>query len=366
MWWLRFRPPAGVVFWVCHAVFWLAAFATGILVVRVVRPTLADPVAILGGHAVVGFVLTAAVRSVARQRGLLDRLGISKVGLLVGGPLIAAVVMTLGGTAIDRLLGGGSGFGEGLGATRTGVLARFLVTLAPLAAWSAAYFGVHLLRDQRAAELRAFEAEALAARTELAHLHAQISPHFLFNSLNTILACRHAPDDIEAITQSLAKYLRFLLRPIPTLEPLGRELGALEDYLTIQSFRFGQRLRCRIDCDGDIRRIPVLPAMIQPLVENAIKYGQPGGDGPLEVTVRAFREGDRLFVEVANTGRWVGTSPPGATRTGLETLRRRLALHGGPDATVTTTEDAERVVVTIRIPLAPEFAAGPLALETPA
>ena len=106
--------------------------------------------------------------------------------------------------------------------------------------------------------------------------------------------------------------------------------------------------------------------MIQPLVENAIKYGQPGGDGPLEVTVRAFREGDRLFVEVANTGRWVGTSPPGATRTGLETLRRRLALHGGPDATVTTTEDAERVVVTIRIPLAPEFAAEPLALETPA
>jgi len=347
----RFRPPAGLAFWCAHTAFWVATYAVAMLLVTAFRPVLADPARFIGGRVLVGFVLTAALRTLSRSRGLLAGFGISKVGLTVGGPLAGACIMTLAGIALD---------GSDAAAPRVGIAARFILNLMPLATWSVGYFGYQLLRDQQATELRAFEAEALAARNELHHLQAQISPHFLFNALNTILACKHSPDDIEVITQSLAEYLRFLLRPVATLEPLGREIDALEHYLTIQSFRFGDRLSCRIDCDTDIRRIPVLPAMIQPLVENALKYGRQADGHPLEVTVRARRDGDTLFIEVGNTGRWVAPNHAGTTATGLHALRRRLFIHGGPGATVTTTEHDGWVRVVVQIPLAAEYALPPV------
>ena len=358
----RFRPPAGLPFWIAHTAFWLATFATAMLLVRAFRPALADPGWFIGSRVLAGFFLTAVLRAVARHHALLDSLGVSKVGLMVGGPLVGAIVMTLAGVAFGGSVGGA--IGDGMSPARVGLAARFVLNLMPLGTWAAAYFGSQLLRDQRAAEMRAFEAEALAARNELNQLQAQISPHFLFNALNTILACRQSPNDIETITQSLAKYLRFLLRPTSTLEPLGSEIDALEEYLTIQSFRFGDRLACRIECDADIRRIPVLPVMIQPLVENALKYGESGDGRRLEVSVRAFREGDRLLIEVGNTGRWLPSSPAGSTQTGLHALRRRLLLHGGPEATVTTAEEGGRVLVTIRIPLDRRYALPSAPVET--
>lgn len=350
----RFRPPAGLAFWCAHTAFWVATFAVAMLLVTAFRPALADPARFIGGRVLAGFVLTAALRALSRSQGLLAGFGISKVGLTVGGPLAGACVMTLADIASA---------GSDADTQRVGIAARFILNLMPLATWSAAYFGYQLLRDQQATELRAFEAEALAARNELHHLQAQISPHFLFNALNTILACKHSPEDIEVITQSLAEYLRFLLRPVATLEPLGREIDALEHYLTIQSFRFGDRLSCRIDCDTDIRRIPVLPAMIQPLVENALKYGRQADGDPLQVTVRARRDGDKLFIEVGNTGRWVAPDHAGTTNTGLHTLRRRLLIHGGPEATVTTSDHDGWVRVVIQIPLTEEYA---LTSATPA
>jgi two-component system, LytTR family, sensor kinase len=363
----RFSLLSGQTFWIAHACFWLTAFAGAMIVIRAFEPTLPDAAWFVGMRVVAACLITAAVRMAAKSTPLLERLGISKIGLTVGGPLVGAVVMTLAFIVYGTLSGRSPlTIDTSAGAPdRLGLAARFLLDVILLGTWSAAYFGSHLLRDQRAAELRAFEAEALAARNELNHLQAQISPHFLFNSLNTILACKHSPDDIEVITQSLATYLRFLLRPVATLEPLGREIDALEDYLTIQSFRFGDRLSCRIDCDTDIRRIPVLPAMIQPLVENALKYGRQADDRPLEVTVRAHRDRDKLFIEVANTGHWVPADQAQSTNTGLHTLRRRLLIHGGPEATVTTSAHDGWVQVVIQIPLTSEYALTPAATASP-
>jgi hypothetical protein len=363
----RFSLLSGHTFWIAHACFWLTAFAGAMIVIRAFEPTLPDAAWFVGMRVGAACLITAAVRMAAKSTPLLERLGISKIGLTVGGPLAGAVVMTLASIVYGTLSGRSPlTIDTSAGAPdRLGLAARFLLDVILLGTWSAAYFGSHLLRDQRAAELRAFEAEALAARNELNHLQAQISPHFLFNSLNTILACKHSPDDIEVITQSLAKYLRFILRPVAMLEPLGREIDALEDYLTIQSFRFGDRLSCRIDCDTDIRRIPVLPAMIQPLVENALKYGRQADDRPLEVTVRAHRDRDKLFVEVANTGHWVPADQAQSTNTGLHTLRRRLLIHGGPEATVTTSEHDGWVQVVIQIPLTAEYALPSAATTSP-
>lgn len=357
----------GSSFWIAHACFWLATFAASMIVIRAFKPALPDAAWFVGLRVMAAFLITALVRMAAKNTPLLERLGVSKVGLMVGGPLAGSVLMTLAFVAYDLASGGPPIPQPPLDGApdRLGIAARFVLNLIMLTTWSAAYFGSHLLRDQRAAELRAFEAETLAARNELNHLQATISPHFLFNSLNTILACKQSPDDIEVITQSLAKYLRFLLRPVATLEPLGREIDALEDYLTIQSFRFGDRLSCRIDCDADIRRIPVLPAMIQPLVENALKYGLHADGQPLEVTVRAHRVRDRLFIEVANTGRWVAPNHDESTNMGLHTLRRRLLIHGGPEATVTTSDHDGCVRVVIQIPLTAEYALTPATTASP-
>ena len=354
----RLNLFGGSSFWIAHACFWAATFAAAMIVIRAFKPALPDAAWFVGIRVIAAFVITALIRMAAKKTPLLERLGISKIGLMVGGPLAGSVLMTLAFMAHDLSAGGLPIPQNPLDGApdRLGIAARFVLNLVMLTTWSAAYFGSQLLRDQRAAELRAFEAETLAARNELNHLQAKISPHFLFNSLNTILACKHSPDDIEVITQSLAKYLRFLLRPVATLEPLGREIDALEDYLTIQSFRFGDRLACRIDCDTDIRRIPVLPAMIQPLVENALKYGRHADGRPLEVTVRAHRDGDKLFIEVGNTGHWVSPDHAESTNTGLHTLRRRLLIHGGAEATVTTTERDGYVRVVIQIPLTAEYA----------
>lgn len=357
----------GLSFWIAHTCFWLATFAAAMIVIRAFKPALPNAAWFVGIRMMAAFLITALMRMAAKNAPLLERLGISKVGLMVGGPLAGSVLMTLAFMVHDLASGGLPVSQPPLDGApdRLGIAARFVLNLIMLTTWSAAYFGSHLLRDQRAAELRAFEAEALAARNELNLLQAKISPHFLFNSLNTILACKQSADDIEVITQSLAKYLRFLLRPVATLEPLGREIDALEDYLTIQSFRFGDRLSCRIDCDTDIRRIPVLPAMVQPLVENALKYGRQTDDQPLEVTVRARRDHDKLFIEVANTGSWVAPHHGESTNTGLHTLSRRLLIHGGPDATVTTSEHDGWVRVVIQIPLTAEYALKPATTASP-
>ena len=350
-------------------------FGAVMVVILAFRPALESPTLFVGARVAFGFLFTAGLRAISKRRPLMRRLGLSKIGLMVGGPLVGAVAMTVlmpvMQAAFDGWLSDGPrtplAIGDA-GSARLGLSARFLLNLAMLAVWCLLYFGSQLLRDQQATELRVLEAESLASRNELRHLQSQISPHFLFNALNTVLACKHDPDAIEAVTQALAKYLRFLLRPVGALEPLGREIDALEQYLTIQSFRFGDRLVCRIDCDTDVRRIPVLPVMIQPLVENALKYGDQGPDRPLEVAVRAWRTHDRLMVEVANTGRWVDDVHADSTGTGLHGLRRRLLLHGGTDATVETAERDGWVRVTVTIPLAREFiveASSPETVTTP-
>ena len=110
-------------------------------------------------------------------------------------------------------------------------------------------------------------------------------------------------------------------------------------------------LETRIDCEYDVRGVLVPPVMVQPLVENAIKYAGQTAPRPIRVRVAARREGDWLAVEVANLGRWVAPGGAEATGTGLGSLERRLRLLVGPSCTVTHHEDDGWVRVLVRVPL---------------
>lgn len=356
-------PLGSWSFWVGHVAFWAVAFAAVMIIAVGFGSAGGPPAWFVGTRVAFGFIFTALLRLTFKQEAFLRRLGISRIGLMVGGPILGAVIMSIVMPGVEAVVGSWfdvpvesiTSLSAG-GSRRLGLSARFLLDITMLAAWCVAYFGLQLLRDQQATEMRLLEAQSLAYRNELRHLQTQISPHFLFNALNTIVASKEDPEAIDAITQSLAKYLRFLLAPCGVLEPLGREIDAIEQYLTIQSFRFGDRLSCRVDCDTDVRRIPVLPVMIQPLVENSLKYGTTDGELSLQVTIKAWRSGERLFIEVANTGRWATETAADSTGTGIKNLRRRLLLHAGPGATVTTREEDGWVRSTITIPLESRYA----------
>jgi len=336
-----------LVFWLVHVAFWFVAAVAMLLVMAAFRPGIADPLFFVATRAASGLAATATLRWLSKQEDLLGRLGVSKIGLVAGGALSMAVLITLAMAAVDRLAGRNPALPG-----RLELVAMLVVNLALLANWCALYFGYHLVRERNTTEFRALEAESLALRNELQHLQGQISPHFLFNALNTVLACRDDPEAIDTVTQALANYLRFLLRPAAVLEPLSCEIDALEQYLTVQSMRFGDGLVTRIDCDLDVRSVRVPPVMVQPLVENAIKYGGETAPPPLRLEVSARREQGWLVVEVANTGRWVPTGRRQSTGTGLHSLERRLQLLVGPAATVTHGEADGWVRVRIRVPIA--------------
>jgi LytS/YehU family sensor histidine kinase len=286
------------------------------------------------------------MRWLAHRPRLLERLGVSRAGLVAGGLLSAAVLITLAFAAAGVIISPGSER-----PSRGRLVAELAVNVSLLANWCALYFGAQLIRERSTAEFRAVEAESAALRSELSRLQSQISPHFLFNALNTVLASRADPEAIETVTQALANYLRFLLRPAARLEPLSRELEALEDYLTVQRVRFGAALETQIDCDLEVRGVLVPPPVVQPLVENALKYGGEPGGGPLRVEVSARRAGDWLEVEVANNGRWLPPGHGGSTSTGLDSLAGRLRLVLGPAAGVSHLAEDGMVRVRVRIPL---------------
>lgn len=222
------------------------------------------------------------------------------------------------------------------------------------ALWSTLFFVLRQRADVRRTRWQA-TAALLALRTsELERLSQQIEPHFLFNALSAVLACRHDPDGVEAVTTALGDYLRFSLARGAEPEPLGQELDAVEQLLSIHEARFRESLSCSVAASLAARRQLVPPLVLAPLLDNALKYGGQTSPLPRRVAVEAALETDRLVITVANSGRWI---EPGATPgTGLANLRRRLELLGIPHQLDFHEEDG---LVIARLVLPAQVAASP-------
>jgi len=161
---------------------------------------------------------------------------------------------------------------------------------------------------------------------------------------------------VATITQSLADYLRFSLQQEQGEEQglithaLGDELRALEDYLRVEKARFGDDLVWRIDADEEACRTAVPSALVQPLLENAIKYGQQTGPRPLTISITAQVVQDNLRVDVQNSGHWVESNSNRARRIGLSNLKRRLELLYGNKASLDTRHTPAMVKVCLSLP----------------
>lgn len=209
-----------------------------------------------------------------------------------------------------------------------------------LASWN-------VTRLQQARE-RLLRAESSAIEARLAMLRLELDPHFLFNTLNSVIGTiDESPARAKRMVRQLAELLRHTLDQGAHEVPLEQELHTVGLYLDIERTRFEDRLAVHFDVDEAARRARVPTLLLQPLVENAVKHGWQTAPKVLEIGIAARLEGDRLCVEVSNTGRLQGTGHG----IGLRNLRDRLAhVAPGADAFALSERDG-RVIAFLRLPV---------------
>ncbi len=225
-------------------------------------------------------------------------------------------------------------------------------------------FGVNMIlfhvsyarREGVQQERQLAEANLAAQQAQLAALRYQLNPHFLFNALNSIsaLIVTNRNKDAEAMTDKLSSFLRTSLNADPAeLVPLDEELALTEEYLAIESVRFGDRLGVRIDCEDQACHALVPSFLVQPLVENAVKHGVARSSAPVEIAIDAKLTGGALRITVSNclTGEETDALPGAeGAGVGLDNVRHRLQAVFGKRASLTAGATGGRFVATISIP----------------
>ena len=217
-----------------------------------------------------------------------------------------------------------------------------------------AMFGLlwYTQKEQSVASKRQSDAEKLARDAELFRLRQQLQPHFLFNSLTSISALtRNEPEKARHMIQQLSDFLRGTLRKdAQQLVPLLEELDDLQLYLDIEKVRFGHRLQASIQCSEEARQSSVPTLLLQPVVENAIKFGLYDTTETVEIKIEALKDNDRLILKVSNpfdpetavAGKGMGF--------GLSSVTRRLFLLFARNDLVHTTSEEDIFITTLIIP----------------
>lgn len=210
----------------------------------------------------------------------------------------------------------------------------------------------YTLLDQKESDRRRTETAALAKEAELNNLRQQLQPHFLFNSLNSInaLVVLH-PQKARTMIQQLSEFLRGTLKKDQKdWIPLEEELQHLQLYLEIEKVRFGHRLSTDIQNETEKMRLPVM--LLQPVVENAIKFGLYDTTADVIISVRAEQAEGYLVLQVRNPFDPETSSPKKGTGFGLASVQRRLHLLFARTDLLQTTTEENIFITTIKIPQA--------------
>ena len=183
-------------------------------------------------------------------------------------------------------------------------------------------------------------------------IRQQLQPHFLFNSLNSISALTGSkPEEARKMIQQLSDFLRGTLRKDDQqLSSLEEELKHLQLYLDIEKVRFGHRLNVIIDSTQKdaLWQMPAL--LLQPIVENAIKFGLYDTLGETTITIKTNTEGHYLLIAVSNPYDVTNAKPTRGTGYGLSSVERRLYLLYGRNDLLTTKMESGLFITSIKIP----------------
>lgn len=285
--------------------------------------------------------------------GLRARAGAGRYPWLREGALFMGTSMSaalLSAVLVDRFVW--HGFLDGPAAWRITALYSALFSLLVGGIVYARVF--YRVSVQRALQVERMRAEL--AQAEYRALRAQVHPHFLFNTLNTIAALiGEDPRAAEDVVTRLADVFRHSLASAngqPTR--FGDELEFLRAYLSIEQARLGPRLRYEEAIEPGLEAVPVPGLLLQPLLENAVRYAAAERAEGGTVRLEARRDGDSLLVTIADDGPGItpGAQPSGHG-VGLESVRERLRLAGEGHALTVASAPGEGTRISVRLPLEP-------------
>ncbi len=229
-----------------------------------------------------------------------------------------------------------------------------------LMSWGGFYFGINYYLKLRDESERALMSARLADQAQLKMLRYQLNPHFLFNTLNAISTLVLEKDGRQAneMLTKLSAFLRYSLDSDPLQKTsLAEELRALQLYLDIEKTRFADRLKINVDIDEDVLDARVPSLILQPAIENAIKYAIARMESGGEIGIVAKRDGAMLKLQVCDNGPLAPDNPEALladakTGVGLVNMRERLAhLYGARQSFALSRIDPRGLCVTMRLPL---------------
>lgn len=294
----------------------------------------------LGAITCVGLLVSLGLYALVRS--LADRRAETRWAILA----VTVLVVTVGQAFIDGVLNEAVGRlfqrGSGIWFDRTSFALNCLIYI-----WLFGFYvaAIELITiTARAAEharrsaafaVQAAEAREKAREAQLQMLRFQLNPHFLFNTLNSIssLVVAGRTGMAEGMISRLCQFMRASLKPTDDdLMPLGHELATMEAYIDIESVRFSDALDIEIECPADLEDVLVPGLILQPLVENAVKYALTPSDGAsrMRIVIRALDA--RLEISVVDEGPGRPVDAEAGVGIGLENVRRRLAVIYGDAA----------------------------------
>lgn len=246
------------------------------------------------------------------------------------------------------------------------LLGAVYIDATSLAAWSALYFAINYFLQLEEQNDRVLRLEAQAASAQLAMLRYQLNPHFLFNTLNSIstLVLLKQTEPANAMLSRLSAFLRYTLANEPTAQvTLAQEIETLKLYLEIEKMRFEERLRPHFAIDPAVARARLPSLLLQPLIENAIKYAVTPQEEGADITISAQLAGQNVRITVSDTGMGLPANPTPptsgsateSTGVGLANIRDRLAQAFGDQHRFDVQSDTEGgFTVVVEFPFQPD------------
>lgn len=207
-------------------------------------------------------------------------------------------------------------------------------------------------QEQNEMSKRNRDAEKLAKEAELYKLRQQLQPHFLFNSLNSINALIGSrPEEARKMVQQLSDFLRGTIKKEETQwVTLHEELQYLQLYLDIEKVRFGNRLATVIETDETTKGLKLPALLLQPIVENAIKFGLYDTIGETVIKILAEKKENDLLIKVINPFDSETSSPQQGTGFGLKSVQRRLYLLFSRNDLLSTMSKENTFITIVKIP----------------
>ncbi|KAA1194074.1 sensor histidine kinase [Pseudohalioglobus sediminis] len=235
-----------------------------------------------------------------------------------------------------------------------GAISAFWVMLV----WSALYFGIKNYMLAQEEKERGLKAVSMAHEAQLKMLRYQLNPHFLFNTLNAISTLILDRDNelANVMVTRLSRFLRYTLDNDPMQKvSVTEEMEALRLYLDIEKVRFDERLQLHFDVDEAVSDALMPSLLLQPLVENAIKYAIAQAINGGRIAVSAQQQGQRLHLQVADDGPGIelnGKSPAKSGGVGLVNCRERLKeIYGEQQSFELCRTEPHGLTIDINIPL---------------